>query len=135
MIRSMSYSRYLRTATPMAIGISERPTGKTSGPNTGPTRSATPRKRTSSATTTKVNHLSCWRSSPRARRNRTTTEASAARSRAGAAMPAMVWIGPQQPFGRFQPEGVVGVVGEAEIDWSGGEQKRGQIQAQHQPDG
>jgi hypothetical protein len=68
----MSYSRYFRTATPIAVGIIETLSAKNAGPTRGErTRSTTgPRvgMRATSRAAAKVNHLSCWRSSPRARR-------------------------------------------------------------------
>jgi hypothetical protein len=76
-MRSRSYSRYRRTAAPTATGSATTQAAGTHSSRTG-IPSANPTRTTGAASTIRVaasiTHRSCWRSMPRARRNRTTSD-------------------------------------------------------------
>ena len=81
MIRSISYSRYLRIAKPMATGKTATPPKKNASRMLAlpePARSAVSQSPTSRTAAVAI-HFSCARSSPRDRRKRRTTEIADAR--------------------------------------------------------
>jgi hypothetical protein len=82
MIRSISYSRYLRIATPMQTGSAMMPIQMTSpaarstGEGSSPDVSRLMTRDTVATVTPLASHLSCWRRSPDARRHASTWRAT-----------------------------------------------------------